>query len=126
VRAQIVSQLFLLASTPDGDSMEIHVPATGHQDVQVRNALHRDRSRPRNGVAKSVVGGDTRAEERGGFGGMSSSGMEAMARASAIITSAILHPTVTPVQTGSDNSQCLRVARLAHPVFAAIKPTPTR
>jgi len=44
------------------------------------NALHRDQiSAAQAGVAKSVVGGDTRAEERGGFGELSSSGMEAMA-----------------------------------------------
>jgi hypothetical protein len=65
------------------------------------NALHGDQiSAAQAGVAKSVVGRDTRAEERGASADLSSSGMEAMPRASAIITSAYPPSTVTPGITG--------------------------
>src|SRR5713226_2351851 len=71
VRAQVFRKLFLLASLPDCDGTESHVP--GKLDAKVpkaTNALHSDQiSAAQAGVAKSVVGGDTRAEERGGFCG---------------------------------------------------------
>jgi hypothetical protein len=69
VRAQIFRKLFLLASTPDCGGTESHVP--GKLDTKMPkapNTLHSDQiSAAQAGVAKSVVGCDTRAEERGGL-----------------------------------------------------------
>ena len=71
VRAQIFRKLFLVASTPDRDSTEPHVPRKLDTKMpKATNALHSDQiSAAQAGVAKSVVGRDTRAEERGGFCG---------------------------------------------------------
>src|SRR5215472_7762342 len=56
---------------PDGYSTEPHVPCKLDTKMpKATNALHRHQiSAAQAGVAKSVVGGDTRAEERGGFCG---------------------------------------------------------
>src|SRR5262249_44175336 len=71
VRAQIFRELFLLASTSDRDSTESHAPRKLDTKMpKATNALHGDQipaAQP--SVAKSVVGCDTRAEERGGFYG---------------------------------------------------------
>jgi hypothetical protein len=69
VRAQIFRKLFLLASTPDCDSMESHVPRKLDTKMpKATNALHRDQvSAAQAGIAKRVVGRDTRAEERSSF-----------------------------------------------------------
>src|SRR5207247_589353 len=70
-RAQTFRQLFLLASTPDCDSMESHVPRKLDTKMpKATNALHGYQiSAAQAGVAESVVGRDTCAEERGGFYG---------------------------------------------------------
>src|SRR4029077_11636133 len=69
LRAQISRKLFLLASTPDCDSMESHVPRKLDTKMpKATNALHRYQiSAAQAGIAKSVVGRNARAEERGGF-----------------------------------------------------------
>jgi hypothetical protein len=71
VRTQVFRKLFLLAPTPDCDSAESHVPRKlDTQMPKATNALHGDQISPvQAGVAKSVVGGNTRAEERGGIYG---------------------------------------------------------
>src|SRR5258706_4989081 len=71
VRAQILRQLFLLASAPDCDSMESHAPRKLNAEMpEAADALHGDQiSAAQAGVAKGVVGRDARAEERGGFHG---------------------------------------------------------
>src|SRR4029077_14200458 len=64
-------KLFLLASTPDCDRTESHVPRKlDTQMPKAANALHSDQvSTAQAGVAKSVVGRDPRAEKRSGFCG---------------------------------------------------------
>src|SRR4029077_18848695 len=71
VRAQIFRKLFLLAPTPDGDSAETHVPRKLDTKMpKPANPLYGDQiSSAQPGVAKSIVGRDTRAEQRGGFCG---------------------------------------------------------
>src|SRR4029077_6883693 len=71
VRAQIFRKLFLLPSTPDCDSTESHMPCELDPRMpKTTNALYGDQiSAAQAGVAKSVVGRDTRAEERGGLCG---------------------------------------------------------
>src|ERR1700681_2772705 len=70
MRAQIFRKLLLLASAPDGDSMESHVPRKLNTKMpQTANALHSHQiSAAQTGVAKSVVSGDARAQQRGGLG----------------------------------------------------------
>jgi len=67
VRAQIFRKLFLLASTPDCDSVESHVPRKLDTKMsKATNALDSDQiTAPQAGVAKSVVGRDTRAGGEG-------------------------------------------------------------
>jgi hypothetical protein len=71
VRAQVFRKLFLVASLPDCDSTESHVPRKLDAKMpKATNALHGDQiSAAQASVAKSVVGGDTRAEERSGVYG---------------------------------------------------------
>jgi len=71
VRAQILRKLFLVAAIPYFDSLESHVPRKLDTKMpKATNALHRDQiSTAQAGVAKSVVGRDTCAQERGGFCG---------------------------------------------------------
>ena len=68
---QIFCKLFLLAPAADCDSSEPQVPRKLDAKMpKATNALHGDQiSTAQAGVAKSVVGGDTRAEERSGFYG---------------------------------------------------------
>src|SRR5882762_214132 len=71
LRAQVFRKLFLVASLPDGDSAESHVPRKLDAKMpKATNALHRDQiSAAQASVAKSVVGCNTRAEEWGGLYG---------------------------------------------------------
>jgi len=85
------------------------------------NALHRDQiSAAQAGVAKSVVGGDTRAEERGGFGGTelvrNGSDGASFSDHHFRISSIHGHPQYNWVLTIHSVSAS---ARLAHPVFAS-------
>jgi len=102
VCAQIFRKLFLIASTPDCDSTESHVPRKlDTKMAKSTNALHGDQiSAAQAGIAKSVVGRDTRQRRGAASADVSSSGTEAMARASAIITSAYPPSAVTPDTTG--------------------------
>jgi len=71
VRAQILRQLFFLASTTDGDSTESHVPRKLDTKIaKAANALHSHQvSTTQAGVAESVVGRDPSAEKGSGFRG---------------------------------------------------------
>ena len=69
VCAQISCKLFLLASTPNCDRPEAHVPRKLDTKMpETANALHSDQiSTAQAGVAKSVVGRNAGAKERSGF-----------------------------------------------------------
>src|SRR5580700_7227213 len=68
----MLRQLFLVASTSDCDGTESQMPHKLDAKMpKSTNALHGDQiSAAQAGVAKSVVSRDTRAEKRGGFGGL--------------------------------------------------------
>ncbi len=133
VRAQIFRKLFLLASTPDGDSTESHVPgkldtkmsksanALHRDQIKSANALHRDQiSAAQAGVAKSVVGGDARAEKRGGF-----CGTELVRNGSDAASFSDHHFRISTIHGHPQYYRVLTIhsvsasARLAHPVFAS-------
>src|SRR5580704_2680417 len=63
VRAQVFRQLYLVASFPDCDSTQSHVPRNLDTKMpKATNALHSHQiSAAQPGIAKSVVGGDARA-----------------------------------------------------------------
>src|SRR4029077_18837115 len=71
VGAQIFSELFLVSATADGYGAKSHLAGELDAEMsQAANALDRDEiSAAQAGVANGVVGGDARAEERGGFRG---------------------------------------------------------
>src|SRR5262245_14369191 len=71
MRAQIFRKLFLVASTPDRDRTEPHLPRKLDTEMpEPTNALHSDQvSGPQAGVAKGVVGCNSRTKERGGLCG---------------------------------------------------------
>jgi hypothetical protein len=122
VRAQISRKFFLVASTSDGDSMESHVPRKLETKMpKAPNALHSDQiSAAQAGVAKSVVGRDTRAEERGGFGGR-----EFVRNGSDAARFSDHHFRISSVRGYSGYHGVLTIhhvsasAWLAHPIFAA-------
>src|SRR6185369_8134440 len=71
VRAQLFRKLFLLASSPDCDRTESHVPRKLDTEMpKPANALHSHQiSAAQAGIANGVISRDTRAEERGGLHG---------------------------------------------------------
>ncbi len=121
VRAQIFRKLFLLAATPDCDSMESHVPRKlDTQMPKATNALHSDQiSTAQAGVAKSVVGRDTRAEERSGF-----CGPELIRNGSDAARFSDHHFRISSVHGYSRNHRVLTIhdvsasARFAHSIFS--------
>jgi len=64
VRSQILGKLLFVASTPTRDRTESHPPSKLHTQVpKAANALYSDQiSTAQAGIAKSVVGCDSRAE----------------------------------------------------------------
>src|SRR5258708_28820958 len=72
VRAQVFREPLLLASTPNGDSMESQVPRKLDTKMpQTTNALHSHQiSAAQAGVPKSVVSRDACTEKRGGLRGI--------------------------------------------------------
>src|SRR6266849_10155018 len=87
---------------------------------QATNALHRDQiSTAQAGVAKRVVGRDTRAEERGGFGGS-----ELVRYGSDAARFSDHHFGISTIRAYSGYHRLLTIhrvsasARFAHPVFS--------
>ena len=106
------------------DSMESHVPRKLDTKMpKATNALHRDQiSAAQAGVAKSVVGRDTRAEERSGF-----CGTELIRNGSDAARFSDHHFRISSVHGYSGYHGVLTIhnvsasARFAHPIFAAEK-----
>src|SRR5258706_12411355 len=67
--AQILSELLLVASTPNRDRTESHVPRKLHtQMTKAANALHSNQvSGSQSGITKGVIRCDPRAKKRSGF-----------------------------------------------------------
>src|SRR6202022_4425141 len=122
VRTQIFRKLFLLAPTPDGDSTESHVPRKLDTEMtKATNALHSHQiSTAQAGVAKSVVGRDSRAKERGGL-----CGTEFVRNGSDAACLGDHHFRISSIRGYSQYHGVLTVhkvsasARFAHPIFAA-------
>src|SRR6266436_6163798 len=121
MRAQILRKLLLLASAPDCDSMESHVPRELDTKMpKAANALHSHQiSAAQAGVAKSVVGRDTRAEERRGL-----CGSELVRNGSDAACFSDHHFRISSVDGDSRRHGVLTIhkvlasARFAHPIFA--------
>src|SRR5262249_31623332 len=111
-----------LASTPDCDSTESHVPRKLDGKMpKATNTLHRDQiSTAQAGVAKSVVGRNARAEERGGL-----YSSELVRNGSDAACFSDHHFCISSVDVYSRGHGVLTIhhvsasARFAHPVFAA-------
>src|SRR3984893_11810504 len=121
VCAQIFRKLFLIASTPDCDSTESHVPRKlDAKMAKSTHALHSDQiSAAQAGVANSVIGRDTRAEERSGF-----CGCEFIWNRSQGACFSDHHFRISSVRGHSRYHRVLTIhtipasARFAHPVFS--------
>ncbi len=124
VSAQVFRKLFLVASLPDGDSMESHVPRKLDAEMpKATNALHSDQiSAAQTSVAKSVVGRNTRAEERGGL-----DGSEFVRNGSDAVRFSNHHFRIATIYSYSRCDGVLTLhhvsasARFAHPIFTAEK-----
>src|SRR4029077_13299194 len=120
--AQIFRKLFLLAPTPDCDSTESHVPRKLNTEMpKATNALHSDQiSVAQAGIAKSVVGRNARAEERGGF-----CGCELIGNGGDAACFSDHHFRISSIRGYSQYHGVLTIhhvstsTRFAHPVFAA-------
>jgi hypothetical protein len=122
VRAQLFRKRFLLPSTPDRDSTESHLARKLDTKMpEATNTLHSDQiSAAQAGVAKRVVGRDTRAEERGGLCGpeLIRNGRDAARfsdhyfRISSIHGDSRYHGVLTMHHVAAS-------AWIAHPIFAA-------
>jgi hypothetical protein len=122
VRAQILRQLFLLGSAPDRDSVESHFSRELDTKMpKAANALHSDQvSAAQAGIAKSVVGRDTRAKEWSGF-----RGPELIRDGSDPARFSDHHFGVSSIHGYAGDHGVLTIhnvsapARFAHPIFAA-------
>jgi len=91
------------------------------------NALHGDQiSTGANRRSEGRVSRNTAQRKRGGLADVSSSGTDETARASAIITSAYLHPRLLPMSRGSDIHDVSSSTRFAYAVFSGMRPDATR
>jgi hypothetical protein len=121
VRAQIFRKVLFLASTADCDGMESHVPRKLDTKMpKATNTLYSDQiSTAQAGVAKSVVGRDTRAEERSSF-----YGCELIRNGSDAARFSDHHFRISSIRGYSQYDRVLTIhdvstsARFAHPIFS--------